>query len=546
MVSVCVCLGVYRYIPLVYITIVIVLLVVHIRSVYASFMEFFVHRRNMEPPDGCAIEENFIFDALASYPKIIPNQCLHIVFHTTFILYSSHKTFPLRLRGAGEDVNNDTKFNEIPYLTNIRFKWNGLPCIDFREKVLFILENGLGTMLINGGTLLQAVQQSDPGGVMGNPPRAAASQKIIDESDSRKAKAFHCMMNYISPHAWLYKYLNRLMSGQGPAAYDIICAFGPIPVPARIATAREDAWNRMGMLPLRMKLDLTGLLFWAEIVVEQGRILNKTCAAQKDKFLDGLPDSFKHSKQSMHDDMAHVFPALYGQLPGHASSTLAAIPHPQAGQQNVQALARAHVSDWVMTSADLGVIPRGYTARSVEEMAYLLTRDIEDYVHIMAEDVTPQHECDTCGGKGHCSTQRTKDGEIMVCPTKTLGTGKNSMSFDKARKYKSHAKQLTLELEDLTLQLEEAHKLHDSEARSGRRKQLQFQGRKPSSVGSSSQHGMGSELEEDTQDESGLSALDMDDDDNLSDDSAHSAISGFADVAIEKKRSPRRNLRRKP
>ena len=49
------------------------------------------------------------------------------------------KKSPLRLRGGGETLANpnvDDRSSEIPYLTNSRFMWNGLPCIDFLEKTM--------------------------------------------------------------------------------------------------------------------------------------------------------------------------------------------------------------------------------------------------------------------------------------------------------------------------------------------------------------------------------------------------------------------------
>ena len=43
---------------------------------------------------------------------------------------------PLRLRGGAGDPSSDKSFNEIPYLSNIRFEWDGLPSIDFQKRVL--------------------------------------------------------------------------------------------------------------------------------------------------------------------------------------------------------------------------------------------------------------------------------------------------------------------------------------------------------------------------------------------------------------------------
>ena len=42
----------------------------------------------------------------------------------------------LNLKGGG---NEDKNRHDIPYLTNMKFAWNGLPMIDFIEKILYPL-----------------------------------------------------------------------------------------------------------------------------------------------------------------------------------------------------------------------------------------------------------------------------------------------------------------------------------------------------------------------------------------------------------------------
>ena len=58
------------------------------------------------------------------YNHPIVQQIALAEFQQTFQSHSS-----LRLRGGmsprNEYVNNDSKFNEIPYLTNMKFLWNG-------------------------------------------------------------------------------------------------------------------------------------------------------------------------------------------------------------------------------------------------------------------------------------------------------------------------------------------------------------------------------------------------------------------------------------
>ena len=115
-----------------------------------------------------------------------------------------------RIRGGGDDE----KYNDIPSLTSSRFMWDGLPCIDFQEKVMYPLNNGLGSVYVKGtnqtgATLLQTVRQTDPGGVLGTPARAAAPQAIIDDSNARNNKAFHSILNYISKSSETYLMIVR-------------------------------------------------------------------------------------------------------------------------------------------------------------------------------------------------------------------------------------------------------------------------------------------------------------------------------------------------
>ena len=44
----------------------------------------------------------------------------------------------IRLRGGGPGnyPSSDKNYNDIPYLTNIRFMWNGEPCLNFVERIM--------------------------------------------------------------------------------------------------------------------------------------------------------------------------------------------------------------------------------------------------------------------------------------------------------------------------------------------------------------------------------------------------------------------------
>ena len=490
-----------------------------------TFLEL---RRNMEPPDVrylqefCELNENSL-------------RTLHIPHYISAVKIGIGS---LRLRGKGDDVNNDSKHHDIPYLTNIKFRWDGLPCIDFRERVLHILENGLGTILTGGGTLLQTVLETDPGGRLGNPARAIATPDEVKGSVARNVKAFSCICNYMIPNCYMYKYFMRDFVGEGIAIYNIIAAYGPIPIPPRLQTAREDAWTRMSMETLRLDFSIKGFLTWTEIVTEQARILGKNGTQMKDKFLSGIPKRFEAIKLAMQSDIRFVYPATYGGLPGHASSLIAATMHPLRGQQYVMALARAYIAQWMDKTADEGITPRGYTARSVEEMDSLSTSNPDELVQILTTDITSKTKCVVCNGDGHAATQDTPNGERITCATRLLSTGKNSSSYSQYQKYKQKSLHQAKQLEDLTSELESVNKLNDSPTRDSRRRPI----RKLPSQQNSAQSADDSEdlsLHDDSE-KSGI-----DDEEQCSDDSAHSMIQDFAEVLHSQKRNSRKPYGRK-
>ena len=208
-----------------------------------------------------------------------------------------------RLRGGGSDNPNvDEKTGEIPALTNSKFSWNGVPCIDFMERVMMPLENGLQSMSIKGWSLLATVKRRDAGGVLGNPARAVASAVIIAESDSRNEKAFACILNYISRGSYFYRMAYREMNASGIHVYNSMQIFGALPLPPRIVKQREDIWQNISMEALKIPTDQNGFFVYTDFVYEVGRKIQKDGDKQLDKWIDGLPEWFKTEKHSMRHD----------------------------------------------------------------------------------------------------------------------------------------------------------------------------------------------------------------------------------------------------
>jgi len=232
-----------------------------------------------------------------------------------------------------------------------------------------------------------------------------------------------------------------------------------------------------------------------------------------------------------------VYPALYNGLPGHVLARNAANAHPLAGETDIMSLARAYIPHWVDKTAEEGLIPKGYNVRSAEEINILIGCSADEFVQLLTTDVNKSTRCHTCGGEGHASTQDTPDGERIVCPTKLLQTGSNSVSFNKAHKYKQHSKQLAHNIDELTTQLENAHKLHDTAQRNSRRRSPL-----PSKAMLTSEE----DEDDNSQLDSSAHTCDEDEDsDNDSQDSAFSTVKDFADVASASK-STKKPFRKGP
>ena len=461
--------------------------------------------------------------------------CFHREQHALVFMLLSNTTngMMLRLRGAGDNANVDSKFNEIPYLSKMNFMWNGLPCLDFGEKVLNMLNNGLGSMNIKNGTLLATIRRTDPGGVLGNPPRAAAPPDIVEESNQRNLKAFCCLLNYIDPRSELYKHFMRDFNCDGIAVYNVIVAVGPIPTPPRVVRSREDAWSRMTMDVLRFSYDIKGFFAWAECVSAYGRKIGKDGVQMRDKFVEGLPPFFDAEKSNMRHDNRFVYPPLWGGIPGYAGSPIAGNAHPLAGDPDHSRMARAYIADWTTKSSTVRKsIPHGMV-RSVD-----MVLEPDEIVELLAKDVGDKTKCYVCGGEGHAASQILPNGEKITCPTKVLknGTGSSLKQKNTRQGYgdKEHDS-MANELYELQSRMDDIMRLQQTPHQNARRRSVT-----PRMLANAAES-------EDTQDESGMDseafeAETHDNDDGESGDSDGSRIQDFAEVVHPSKSK----FRRKP
>ena len=397
----------------------------------------FSNRRNMEPLDD-SLDSNKTKSSIYNACKQLKQDCNVI-----------------RLRGGGQDPNNDSKYNEIPYLTSHRFIWDGLPKIDFVEHILNPLENGLGSMAIKGGTLLETVKRTDPGGLLGTPSRALAPVAVVEESKARNNKAFSCILNYIDTKSEFYIFCMRRLQTDGIAVYEYLIQFGNIPTPVRIIRAREDAWNRMTMDILKISYSLDGYFQWNQAVLSHGRKLGKNGNSMKDKFIDGLPTFFQSEKAQMRHDTRFVYPATLGLIPGLGGALpLAGIAHPNANEPDIKSLAMGYVGDWVTQISKVSQNTPYGLARSVTE-----SDNSDEIINLMVGDVTPKTKCFVCGGEGHAASQILPDGTKVLCTNKVIQSSSNidSKSISRMEKYKQQRDSYAKEVQNLNEQLEEAN-----------------------------------------------------------------------------------------
>lgn len=401
----------------------------------------------------------------------------------------------IRIRGGtSENPNADEKSNEIPYLRDSKFFWNGLPCIDFIEIVMFPLENGLASMSVKGYSLLDAVNQTDAGGILGNPARAIAPAGITAESVHRNKKAFACILNYVKRTSYFYKMAMREFQHDGIQVIRAMRNYGVMPLPPRIAKSREDTWQRMSMEVLRIPFDQTGYFLWIDIVYEAGRKLGKDGHQQLDKFIGGLPTWFNSEKAQMrHDTSANLMhPATWGGLyPGMPNGANA---HPLANQPYIVAYGKKYFPDWCDKSVSAGKEPN-LSVRSIVDFS-----DIDDASHIVnavtVEDVTPKMKCLLCGGDEHPASIIFPDGTKHECLKRVIQKHKGILpttntldGHEKFSKYEKRSKFQAKQIEELQEQLEEiACRASDYDANAKQRgkqhaaKQLQDQHSDGSSV----------------------------------------------------------------
>ena len=439
----------------------------------ASSMEYIPHdRRNMEPPDVqyrlCGL----------LYQNRIPISVLYLVESSNMpdnksnvaLGYLFMPNVAIRLRGSGPDPNNDRRYNQIPYLDSRKFFWNGLPCIDFNERIYIPIQNGLGSISMKGATLLQTVRQTAPGSLRGIPTRAAATQDQRDADDERNVRAFSCIMNYISTQSMFYKRMQNDFNANGIRAFRAMMIFGNLGIPVVIRESREELWIQLSYDGMKFPYTQEGYFQWWEAVEYIGSRLNKDGNAKKTKFVDGLPSFFSEEKAQMTQDKTNVYPATYGGIPEYVGTPMAANAHPHAGQPWIWSLAKEYFEPWIKKSSTVQKRPPKGLVRIAEAFNMDLAEDCDEQsVHMAAENITASMKCDTCGLSGHTSSFYV-NGVKFECAAKVMKKFKDgtlqtpsqdgNALLEKSRDYKSKYHKNAKEIETLRDEMENLKTAH--------------------------------------------------------------------------------------
>ena len=302
---------------------------------------------------------------------------------------------------------------------------------------MYPLNNGLGSVTLNGDTLLSTAYRKDKGGTYGTPTTSAADSTTTKDHQLRVQKLFCCILNYIDTRSYVYMICMRDFQQDGIAVYEFISAWGPLPVPPRIIRAREDTWNYMTMDKLRIFASLDGIFRWAEAVTQQGIILGKKGDIMLEKFTSGFPSWFSVEVIQMNKDSDPdlLCPATWGDDPEFASAAHSALPHPMAGFPDLFKYSRKYFPEYAKKCAEQHKNTPSGMLLSCEPC------DQEEMIHLVLDQVTPNMKCNYCGGSEHPTTLTLPDGSKAYCLKKII---------DDMRRNKSSTHAKSLDITDAT------------------------------------------------------------------------------------------------
>ena len=315
---------------------------------------------------------------------------------------------------------------ETPKLTMHKYflpgvnTWDSFPFHDFRLVWFTALCAALGNINQEGWTLLQTARDQDIG-APGNPGTPAQGV----QSQNRNQRLFGAILNYIEATSYLYQYVSNTFANDGRALFEYIWVVGHLDYTNEERIKLENEWTDATMSSVGIEFEPNAVFKWCNWVDLCARKLNKTEAAKRAKYLQGFPSSFNVMvvpERGRGAVGSYTHPAVY---PAHHPQ--AGVAHPNAGEPDIQATARAFYPEWarMLSGGQIKRVPKGFAnrmqhdrrsasnkwgnlpLRPPRERGYQSTASASDESDhdesgmIAREACTPRMVCFICGGIGH-------------------------------------------------------------------------------------------------------------------------------------------------
>ena len=290
-------------------------------------------------------------------------------------------------------------------------RWNGIPFIDFLRVWWVALCLALGTISMDGITLLTTAEGNDP----------YATSTDADEQrkfKQRSTRVFCCIMNYIKTNSRCARIANNEFKHDGPGLFKWLKVWGDLEHDATTKQELLNEWEESSMSKVGIRNnDPEGIWKWLEYLEELSEKIKpgggKSLSQLRKKFLDGFPEWFDvviTSERLKPDPGSYTIP---NQYPSHHPQ--AGTAHPDRGKPDLQAMALALSPEWSRRCKKIKPAPRGsvYQAESCDDES---DSEHADANAVSRNAITASFICLICGGRGHAGSV---DG--MDCLTKQLG-----------------------------------------------------------------------------------------------------------------------------
>ena len=305
------------------------------------------------------------------------------------------------------------KVSALEYFLPGVTRWDAIPYHDFRRVWWVALCAALGNINQEGWSLLQTARDQDIG-APGNPGTPAQTV----QSTNRNQRVFGAILNYIEATSHLYSVVSATFANDGRGLFQYLWVYGHLPYTDEERTELENEWRDATISSAGIKYEIEAVFKWAEYISILADKLGKTENDKRTKYLAGFPSSFNVlvvAERANGMPGSYVHPANY---PAH--HPLAPAAHPNAGEPDIYAMARAFYGEWsrMVRSGEIKPIPKGFAGgRDAFRANDEPNSDEEEHACLARDRTSERTVCWTCGGLGHGSEV---DG-VGTCLTKKLG-----------------------------------------------------------------------------------------------------------------------------